>query len=51
MKTQSALSATSLYQKEGFTMEEFPVTPVEPSSEETPREKSFLSAKEKVNAE
>ena len=51
MKMQNVQSVTNPYQREGFTTEESLVTPVEHFSDETPSGKSFLSAKEKEDAE
>lgn len=51
MKMQNARSVTNPYQRDGFTTEESLVTPVEHSSGETPSGKSFLSAREKKDAE
>ena len=51
MKMQNVQSVTNPYQREGFTMEESLVTPVEHFSGETPSGKNFLSAKEKEDAE
>ena len=48
---QNVQSATKPYQRAGFTTEESLVTPVEHSSGETPSGKSFLSAREKEDAE
>ena len=48
---QNVQSVTNPYQREGFTTEESLVTPVEHFSGETPSGKSFLSAKEKEDAE
>ena len=42
--------ATSQSQKDEFTTEEYPVTPVVHSSDETPNVRSFQYAKEKDNA-
>ena len=48
---QNVESVINRYQRAGFTTEESLVTPVEHSSGETPSGKSFLSAREKEDAE
>jgi len=50
MNKQSAQFATSQYQREEFTMVEYHATPVEHSSEETPRGTSCPYARLRVDA-